>query len=116
MYQSQHSAVPVVDPEDERTLLYTLSVSDIRGLNRKNVGDLALPVGAYLFARSGEKPAVPVTVAFSDTLEDAMQKLLGGKIHRVWVTDAQGHVDGVVTASDILTQFSLYNFSEQTSK
>jgi len=99
MYEEHITALPIVNKEGK--LITTLSSSDTRGLNRKNLGDIMLTILDYLKKRHGEL-IHPITCFSSDTLEEIITKILVGKVHRVWVINSQEKVMGVISNTDIL--------------
>lgn len=116
LFQDGLSAVPVEFGEGVANFKFQVSASDMRNTNKDNITDMLMPVGAFLNLRTGDKPAKPVTVNHFDSLEDTLTKLVGARIHRVWVVNSEENVAGVVTLSDILTKFSDFDFIEQTNK
>lgn len=95
-------ALPIVD--DQRRVLTTLSVSDMRGITSKTMKEaLYSPVLDYLRSVYGNM-LHPITCKPRDTLWDVMVKLSAAKIqkHQAWITDPDEKILGVVSLSDIL--------------
>ncbi|KAG6541200.1 hypothetical protein Mapa_017434 [Marchantia paleacea] len=116
-------AVPDIDKEpmfingQGRKLLGTFSASDLRGCSAEALGtwssitvmDWASKVwtsqnfGAG--AAAGPESATcrpPVTCKFTTTLGEVITKAVEHRIHRLWVTDDDGSLRGLVALSDIL--------------
>jgi CBS domain-containing protein len=116
MFKTEVNAVAVVD--DQGKLIANLSASDLGGLSTKTIHTLSLPplqflelahsrnfVELSLTSSSDKKPAVPVTCSPETHLTEVVEKLIGAKIHRVWVVDSAQRPIGVVTLTDILKSF-----------
>ena len=103
MIYNKVSAVAIVDAEDK--LVANLSLRDLRGLNRTNLGSLLQPVGTYLrkaqLSRDGQSPSELVTCGKHSLFGDVLHSMAKNRLHRVWVVDEGKHVKGVVTLTDV---------------
>jgi len=108
------SAVPVVD--DQGRLLANFSLSNLKGLQRENFGELFLPVLDYLqlqriketenfVAINNVKALRPQSCKSSDLFEATIYKLVATKVHRLWVIDNQFKVVGVIAIGDLFKPF-----------
>ena len=110
---------------DAGTLIANISVSDLRGLRPAGLAALAAPVLTFLRTKaapgagSGEAAAAwgvragdseadvrPVSVPPGAPLGEVLRLLDEGRRHRVYVCDASGRPDGIVTLTDLLRLFA----------
>jgi len=101
-------AVPVVDEHSK--IIANFSMSDLRGMGRKDFGDLLLTVDQYLQKRKEqhvtyERSLVPITVTENETLEQVVYKVVATRVHRVWLVDSANRVIGCVSLSDLMKAF-----------
>ncbi|KAG0165865.1 hypothetical protein DFQ28_008185 [Apophysomyces sp. BC1034] len=97
------TALPIVD--DDETFVGDLSPQDLRGLNRDRFDALAKPVVMYLkFSHGDIYPAFTCHSRF--TLSQLMASMVLRKAYRLWLCDDTGHVEGIITLSDILGAFA----------
>lgn len=104
-------AVPVLSRDGQ--LVSTLSLSDLRGYYRRptdftkivNGVPKMTTVGEYLISCQNPMRA-PITVAPTDPLSSALQKMIDHKVHRVWIyqepTKFRSGLAGVVSMTDII--------------
>ncbi|KAL6065150.1 CBS domain containing protein [Balamuthia mandrillaris] len=104
------SAVPVVDAEGK--LVANFSGTDLKGLTKKNLADLLLPVKQFLEKRAApeenfqcERSLHPLTVKPDASLEDAIFKLAATRVHRLYSVDEEGKPIGVVAITDLMKAF-----------
>jgi CBS domain-containing protein len=104
------SALPVVDKEGK--LIGNFSASDLKGLNRKNLGILLMPVLEFLKKRaepednfSCERSLHPLTLTKDSHIDDAIFKMVATRVHRLWVVDGQHKPVGVVSLTDLMKVF-----------
>ena len=114
------SALPIVQPNNLK-LVGTLSSTDIRVIDKDNLQLLLLPVTEYLERallleteriekrQASDRASIRhtrcssiffVTCTADDTLRAVMKKMVDGEVHRAWMCDSEGRVNGVVTYSD----------------
>ncbi|KAI8812296.1 hypothetical protein BJ742DRAFT_53441 [Cladochytrium replicatum] len=97
-------AMPIVNSAG--LIVGTLSSSDLRGITRASLKNLALPVLDYLKTITQPSPT-PITCSKLDTLKTLLHKLAGNKVHRIWVVDDEkGSPIGVVSQSDLIACFA----------
>jgi len=108
LVRNELTALPVVDAQG--ALILTISASDFRGIEISNFADILLPVGDFL-AKSRGPAFTPanVTCKATDSLHDVLAKLLANKVHRVWIVNAAYLPIGVITLTDIIKKFSIYD-------
>lgn len=97
-------AVAIVD-ESTAGLLGTFSVESLRGLARKDLGELTRPVLDFVTGRcpAALKPAtVKTTTPVSEVLADFVER----KLHEAWIVGEDGGVEGVVTQTDLIHALS----------
>jgi len=100
IYRQGVSALAVLDDNDK--LVGTLSASDVRGIKLDQLESVLDPVVTYLSKISGGQSRPLVTVTPNDGLKQVMEKIILGKVHRVWVVDANNKPIGVVTCTDVI--------------
>jgi len=100
MFAHMVPAVAVVG--EGKKIIATLSASDLRGITSEKLENIISPIMDFLNSQNGEKPAVPVTVSSTSTLEEAILKCITAKIHRVWVVNSAQEPIGVVSFSDMI--------------
>lgn len=86
-------------------LLGTISASDFRGLKRdtlRSITDVTVEQFLKSMSRS-DAPRAPVTCRPTTPLATVMANATTNKVHRVWVTNEDGWLSGVVTFSDIIS-------------
>ncbi|CAM6094810.1 unnamed protein product [Calypogeia fissa] len=86
-------------------VLGTISASDFRGLKPDMLRSITdITVEQFLTSVSGvDTPKAPVTCRPSTPLATVMASAISSKVHRVWVTNEDGWLSGVVTFSDIIS-------------
>jgi CBS-domain-containing membrane protein len=100
IYRQGVTAIAIVDDNDE--LIGTLSASDIRGIKMENLSSVLEPVMEFL-AKKFPQSRPLVTVTAHANLKEVMEKLIMGKVHRVWVVDMNSRRPiGVVTMTNVL--------------
>lgn len=95
------NAIAVVNKEGK--LVNTLSASDLRGLNAKNLESTLASCTQFL---KDKTKGAQITTNPEEALLHAVSKLAVNKVHRLWVVDAQGKPTGVVTLTDIIHAFA----------
>mmetsp|Transcript_31104 Transcript_31104/g.60030 ORF Transcript_31104/g.60030 Transcript_31104/m.60030 type:complete len:224 (+) Transcript_31104:682-1353(+) len=108
------SALPVVDAKGE--LVGNLSGSDMRNMTKDNLDDLLLSVEDFLWKINGKsKMRTPVTVTLDTPFLEAIEKIMGNSVHRLWVTGTgkgdKNKVKGVLSLTDIIYKFSTFDLS-----
>ncbi|EFA84165.1 hypothetical protein PPL_03239 [Heterostelium album PN500] len=114
--QQKITAVPIID--SNKKLFANFSISNLKGLTKKNFSELMLPVVDYLQYQNikekknnlsclKEKSFHPLTVYSWDTVENAIYKMVSTKVHRLWVVDIDCHPISVVTIDSILKLMSM---------
>lgn len=94
------SAIPIVD--NQGILVNAYEATDILGLIKGGLyNDLSLNVGEALMRRNENYEGV-VTCTSSDKLSTIMDMIKRTTVHRFFVVDLQGRLQGVLTLSDIL--------------
>ncbi|KAI8814821.1 hypothetical protein BJ742DRAFT_734049 [Cladochytrium replicatum] len=97
-------AMPIVNSAG--LIVGTLSSSDLRGITRASLNNLALPVLDYLKTIT-QPSSTPITCSKFDTLKTLLHKLADNKVHRIWVVDDEkGSPIGVVSQSDLIACFA----------
>lgn len=108
------SAVPIVDEFGK--LLANFSLSNLKGLQRKNFSELFLSVTDFLqlqriketenfMSINNSKSLRPQTCKSTDTFEATVYKLVATRIHRLWVVDPHMRVIGVISIGDLFKPF-----------
>jgi len=99
------SALAILNEKKE--LIGTLSSSDVRGLKSEDLPTVRKPVMEYLRGRHPEgKVCHPVTCSRETLLREVITQMFAAKVHRVWVVDSAGKVEGVVSGTDICSVFT----------
>lgn len=94
------SSIPIVD--DNGTLVNVYEAVDVLGLIKGGIyNDLSLSVGEALMRRSDDFEGV-YTCTRNDKLSTIMDNIRKSRVHRFFVVDEQGMLEGVLTLSDIL--------------
>ncbi|GBG63607.1 hypothetical protein CBR_g38673 [Chara braunii] len=111
------NAVAVVDPADSGEhevgppgwsrggkLVGTLSASDFRGLDPKAIQEMhVMPVMEFVSRTCGSGVPLPLVSCRPTTpLATVMAEALIAEVHRVWVTDEESRLLGVVTFTDMI--------------
>ncbi|ORX54110.1 hypothetical protein DM01DRAFT_1383482 [Hesseltinella vesiculosa] len=96
------NAVPIVD--DDEVLVGDLSPEDLRGLNKERLQQLDRPVLMFLRDSHGELYP-PFTCHARFTLSQLMASIVLRNAHRLWWVDVEGHVQGIITLTDVLGAF-----------
>lgn len=89
----------------------TISASDFRGLKPdtlRSITDITVEQFLGSMSRVGA-PKQPVTCSMHTTLRTVMASAVNSKVHRVWVTNEDGWLSGVVTFSDIILAIRQYH-------
>eukprot|EP01132_Coremiostelium_polycephalum_P013615 gene13615-16571_t len=100
------------------TRIANFSISNLKGLNKDNFSELMLPVLDYLqFQNIKEKKNRlfclkensfhPISCFPSETIENAINKLVASKVHRLWVTDISGRPYSMISIDNILKQVTM---------
>jgi CBS-domain-containing membrane protein len=96
------SALPIVDDED--CLVADIGPQDLRGLNKARLQELTKPVLMFLKSKHGDLIA-PFTCHERFTLSQIMAAFVLRKAYRLWWVDQDGHIQGVITMTDVLGSF-----------
>lgn len=78
-----------------------VSTSDLRALSKTSFRDFDRSVLLYL-TRSGQGVPPPRSVSENTTLGEAIKILVQEKLHRVYVTNSNDAIRGVVSLADII--------------
>ncbi|KAI8339006.1 hypothetical protein BC941DRAFT_451316 [Chlamydoabsidia padenii] len=92
------SALPIVD--DENYLLSDIGLQDVWGIDKARWHEPVL-----IFQRSHRGVVAPFTIHDRFTLSQIMAAMVLRKANRLWWIDQDGHIQGVVTPSDVLGFF-----------
>jgi len=99
IYRQGVSAVAILDDEDR--LVGTLSSSDVRGLKIDQLNNVLEPVVSYLQKKYGQTRQ-NIVVNPNEGIKQVMEKIILGKVHRVWVVDPAGRPMACVTCTDVI--------------
>jgi len=96
-------AAPVVDAEGK--VVATLSLSDVAGLDRHNLGFLMQPIPEYI---KGLRGKIPPTIGCEkkDSLLSVLEKITKTGIHQLWLLE-DGKAKGAITLTNIIMTFFL---------
>lgn len=111
MGQNDINAIPVVTEDGK--LIAVLSSSDLRGLTSNLIQRVTLPVLDFLKEARRGHVRRPITVGPSTSLQDAVNKIMWGRVHRVIVVDDQQKPIGVITSTDVIRHF--YNHLQSSN-
>lgn len=106
MFDSRVSGLPVVNSDSK--VVGSVSASDLKGSTEDTFfSDVRQPLKDYL-ARSShyfkrEPGSKPITCGLNDTLKDVTEKLIQHRIHRIFVTDSENTLEGVLSLCDIIS-------------
>jgi 5'-AMP-activated protein kinase regulatory gamma subunit len=116
IWERRVSGLAVVNDGGE--LVTNISASDLKRTHPTPIGplihELYQPIKQFHWIRTtvrekvlwGDKPRHdPIFIQKTDTLEDAIKQVMEHHIHRVYVVNENKHPVGVVSLSDILTQY-----------
>jgi len=103
MTQHKVHAVPILDKETGK-LIANFSASDLRGIGPGDLHQLLRPLISFL-AIFNVKSLFPLTCKPSDTLEYTLLKLAGSGVHRLWVTDDNHQLLGVIGLTEVMAPF-----------
>ena len=98
------SSIPVLNENGQ--VQTQIGVNDLKGLNSANFPALLLPVTEYLDIYSPQTSA-PIFVLPTSTFSHLLalfweNQQQGKRIHRVWITDANQEVLGLVSLTDVI--------------
>lgn len=98
--QGNVASIPIVD--EENVLVNVYEAVDVLGLIKGGIyNDLSLTVGEALMRRSDDFEGV-FTCTVNDKLSTIMNNIRKSRVHRYFVVDGDGKLEGVLTLSDIL--------------
>ncbi|KAJ3306454.1 hypothetical protein HDV03_005064 [Kappamyces sp. JEL0829] len=107
MYLDNLAGLPVINKQGQ--VVANLSSSDLRGLTLDKVGNISLPVFEFLETLDRKPDQLMAdqvrTIEKTGTMGQAMNSLLKNRIHRLWVTNGNEALAGVVSLTDILRLF-----------
>lgn len=99
------SSIPIVDEHDKLVNIY--EAVDVLSLIKGGIyTDLSLSVGEALMRRAEDFEGV-YTCTVEDRLDTIMDTVRRSRLHRLFVVDDHGRLQGVVTLNDIL-KYLLY--------
>lgn len=99
------SSIPIVDEHDKLVNIY--EAVDVLSLIKGGIyTDLSLSVGEALMRRPEDFEGV-YTCTFEDRLDTIMDTVRRARLHRLFVVDDDGKLQGIVTLNDIL-KYILY--------
>jgi CBS domain-containing protein len=103
MAQEGLGSIPVVDKDG--VLKATLSASDLRGLTSNLIQRVLFPIETFFKeSRRGYVPK-PVWIQENNTLGEAMNLMIIGHVHQVWIVNGMTFKPiGVVTMSDVIRE------------
>ena len=111
MCQHDINAVPVVSEEGK--LIAVLSASDLRGLTSNLIQRVKMPVLDFLKESRRGHVRRPITASRNASLQEAVNKIMWGRVHRVIIVDDDQKPVGVVTSTDVIRHF--YNHMQSTA-
>jgi len=103
---SHLQALPLVDQQG--VLVDNLSNADFRPITSKNFDDLLLPAPQFL-AKVRKDVHKTATCTILTKLSDVMNSLLTNKVHRLWLINTKNIPVGVISLTDVITKFSVYD-------
>lgn len=103
MCQHDINAIPVVSENGK--LMTVLSASDLRGLTSNLIQRVTLPVLDFLKEARRGHVRRPITVSPSSSFQDAVNKILWGRVHRVIIVDDTQKPIGIITSTDVIRHF-----------
>eukprot|EP00842_Homolaphlyctis_polyrhiza_P003015 jgi/Hompol1/3714/HPOL_006696-RA len=107
LYFHRVSALAVTDAEGH--LEGTLSASDLRGITHESLPMLASPIIEFLERQQRPKKSVRSdqirSVDSNTPMIKAAAEMLDSHVHRLWITDEDDMLKGVVSMTDVLTMF-----------
>ena len=115
----QHAITSVAVIDAQNVLFGNLSLSDVKHVMKRHKHHLLYSSCATFvsFVKQEQgtiagQDSMPVfDVHPHNTLRLAMRKMAATRAHRLWVTDKEGVLVGVVSLTDVLR--TVYNFSKQ---
>ena len=100
LYANKVSGIALIDPDGGR-VSGNLSASDLRALSKNLFREFDRSVLNYL-SKSGQGVPPPRTVPETSTLAETIKILSEEKLHRVYVTNANDAIRGVISLGDII--------------
>jgi CBS domain-containing protein len=100
MVKENVTAVAITDPEKDNKVFTTFSASDLRNIDAnilKNLDKISLK--KYL-QDTRIRLRRPITINGTNTVEDALKRMVLSHIHRLWEVDENNHVTGVFSMTD----------------
>jgi len=105
MIENGIDAVPVTENDSTR-IKTILSFSDLRGaIDPLLMSSRNKSISDFLWDNYGNYRR-PTTISGTDTIEEAMKRMLTKRVHRLWEVDENGNVKGVLSMTDILRVIS----------
>lgn len=109
MFDFRVSGLPVVDSDNK--IVGSISASDLKGSTEETLfSDVKRPLKDYLancsryFKR--DPSSKPITCTINDTLKGVMAKLIEHRIHRIFITDDDNTLEGVLSLCDVISVLS----------
>jgi len=96
----RYSGVAVIDPP-HNAFRGHISVSDLRGLTKKDFADLWLSVTEYL-SRHGTSPRPTVWCTQDSLIAHVIKRMADNHAHRVYIAENTGHAVGMISITDLL--------------
>lgn len=83
-------------------MIGTFSATDLKGCRLSEL-QTCLPLTALEFTeKASGKEREMVSCTVDTTMEEAVEKVVTRGVHRVWVVDQQGLLQGVISLTDII--------------
>jgi len=99
------SAAVVVDPSS-KAVISSLSSSDLRKLDIDTLNNMKKGMKVIDFLTTGRKLSKPLTITPNETLIEAINRMVIGNTHRLWLVDDNKIPNGVISMTDIMAVFT----------
>uniref|UniRef100_A0A6B2LFH8 CBS domain-containing protein n=1 Tax=Arcella intermedia TaxID=1963864 RepID=A0A6B2LFH8_9EUKA len=96
-------AVAVLDAN--KKLVGNLSASDLRGITTRKLKKVLSPVMDFLRSIHGFVRD-PIAITMNTTLDQAINHFVSAGVHRLWITNDNGEVIGVLSLTDVIKIFA----------
>jgi len=97
---SRITALAISQPNNQE-LIGTLSLSDFTQVNESHLNLMDnLTVKQFLCAKHGNL-RLPITASSSETFHVVLHRLVDSGVHRVWILDKNGKLEGLMSLSDV---------------
>jgi len=106
IHSQQISGVAIIDSQGR--LVSNLSASDLKGVGSNQFHRLFMPVVDYIkemYRDAKQIMTSPIVVTPDSSLENLILKFAAARVHRIYVVEAGGIVQGVITLTDLMKFF-----------